>query len=67
MMRVSRMNKSRRLFHIDFFREVAIKESIFDIRLMYKPFLEIAMLRTVQIVAGLTTGLKVSSKSRPGS
>lgn len=33
--RESRMNVARRLFHVNFFREIAMKEGILDIQLVY--------------------------------
>lgn len=53
-----------RLTHVHCFHKVTVKESIFDIKLAGQ-LREIKIPRTVRIVAGLTTWLKVPSKSRP--
>jgi hypothetical protein len=61
------MHNASGLGHIGYFNKKSMKKSIDDISicLICQP-LETTRERTMQIVIGLITGLKVSPKSMPG-
>jgi hypothetical protein len=52
--------EARRLFHIDCFSEMTMKECIINIQLAQGPTLHHNDSQTVRIVTDLTTGLNVS-------
>lgn len=63
---MSRVNKIGGLSAVDRLRKGVMHENILDVELMNCQFLERAKLRTVWMVVGLMTELKVSLKSMPG-
>ena len=60
------IDKTGRLVAVDLFVEDAIEEGILHVQLVHNQLREDAKVSTVRIVAGLTTGEKVSPKSMPG-
>jgi hypothetical protein len=61
MVRSSRVDEARWLLAVDSLLKVAIKEGILHVQLAHEPTSWSGMLRTVRMVAGLTTRLNVSS------
>jgi hypothetical protein len=55
------INDARRLLAVDCLVQMAVKKGVLHVQLMDRPRAETTMLRTARMVAGLTTGLNVSS------
>jgi hypothetical protein len=61
----SRVDEADGLATLDDLGELAVEEGILDVEMVSLPLRESAMKRMTRTMAGLTTGLNVSSKSMP--
>lgn len=66
IVRVLKANLSWRLFHVNLHCEITVKKCIFNIKLTDMPITRDNNVQDGRMVAGLTTTLKVPSKSRSG-